>query len=190
MEPLGPEMMGVTGRDPDFSDTRWILVRDAGQRDSPRSDTALAELCQRYWYPLYVYVRRVGYGPEDAQDLTQEFFARLMEKNYLDAADPEKGRFRTFLLIALKRFLANEWDRSHRQKRGGGQRIQSFSEGDTEFRYRSEPVDAMTPEKAFERQWALALLEQVSARLEAEMAAAGKALIFAELKPFLLGEKA
>ncbi len=183
------ELMGVPEREADFTDTCWNVVRAAGRRDSPQSDAALAQLCRLYWYPLYVFVRRSGHGPEDAQDLTQEFFARLMEKSYLEAANPEKGKFRSFLLVALKRFLANEWDRAHRNKRGGGRQVLSLSEGDTEFRYRTEPADPMTPEKAYERRWAMTVLDEVLVRLEAELVAAGKRRTFEELKQFLLDEE-
>ena len=189
MEPNDLERMGVAERGPDFTDTVWSMVLDASRRDSPGCEAALARLCQRYWYPLYYYVRRLGHGPEDAQDLTQEFFVRLMQKGYLEAANPEKGRFRSFLLVALKRFLANEWDRANRLKRSPGRQLLSLSEQDTELRYRHEPADPMTPEKAYERRWAMLLLDQALTRLQAEMTAAGKTQIFEELKPFLLGEK-
>ena len=175
-------------KDGSFADTHWSVVLAAGRRGSAPGDAALAKLCQTYWYPLYTYVRRLGHNAEDAQDLTQEFFLRLIEKNYLQSVDRAKGKFRSFLLIALKRFLANEWDRASRQKRGGGQEILSLDEENTETRYLAEPADAMTPEKAFERRWALALLDQVLKRLETEFTAAGKAKAFEELKIFLTGE--
>ncbi|HXJ61546.1 MAG TPA: sigma-70 family RNA polymerase sigma factor [Verrucomicrobiae bacterium] len=172
-----------------FSSTHWSVVLQSGQADSPQAAAALAKLCHAYWYPLYLFVRRTGHNAEDAQDLTQAFFERLMEKRYLAAADPEKGKFRSFLLTALKRFLANEWDRATRQKRGGGQQILSLNTQDSETRYLAEPADVMTPAKLYERRWALTLLEQVITRLESEMVAAGKARIFEELKIFLTGEK-
>ncbi len=184
------ELMGVPEREADFTDTCWNVVRAAGRRDLPESGEALAQLCRRYWYPLYVFVRRSGHGPEDAKDLTQEFFSKLMEKEYLSAADPEKGKFRSFLLVALKRFLVNEWDRANRLKRGGGREVISLSEGNTEFRYRSEPADPMTPEKAFEQRWAMTLLDEVLARLEVEMKAAGKGHVLEQLKPFLVEDQA
>ena len=121
----------------------------------------MAKLCQTYWYPVYTFVRRLGHSPEDSKDLTQEFFFRLVEKNYLKSLDRETGKFRSFLLVVLKRFLANEWDRANRQKRGGGRQIISLDEMDTELRYLAEPVDDCTPEKVFEQLWARALLKQV-----------------------------
>ena len=172
-----------------FDATQWTVVRDAGRPDTPQADAARARLCQAYWYPLYFYLRRLGRSPEDAQDLTQEFFARLLEKNYFQTADREKGKFRSFLLLLLKRFLADQWKCANRQKRGGGHTILSLDEQTTEGRYRAEPADELTPEKAFDRRWALTLLEQVHTRLQQECAAAGKAHLFAELKTFLAGER-
>lgn len=172
-----------------FLPTRWSLVREAGRRGSPQAEAALAQLCEIYWYPLYLYVRRLGHSAEDAQDVTQAFFARLMDKNYIALAEREKGKFRSFLLTALKRFLINEWDRTNRQKRGGGRQILSLDEENSENRYLAEPADQMTPEKAFDRRWAMTLLERVLNRLEADHAAAGKATVFAELRILLTGEK-
>lgn len=171
-----------------FKTTHWSVVLNAGQRDSPNGSAALARLCQTYWYPVYTFVRRLEHGPEDAQDLTQEFFFRLIEKDYLKALDRETGKFRSFLLVVLKRFLANEWDRANRQKRGGGRQIVSLNAEDTELRYRNEPVDDRTPEKVFDQRWALAVLEQVMNRLQTEMIEAGKAELFGGLKAFLGGE--
>jgi RNA polymerase sigma-70 factor (ECF subfamily) len=161
----------------------------AGQFGSPQADAALARLCETYWYPLYAHVRRLGHDAEEARDLTQEFFARLLEKEYLAAARPEKGRFRAFLLMVLKRFLAKEWARANRVRRGGGQRLISLDEQDAEGRYLAEPVDELTPDKSFDRRWAWTLLEQVLKRLEAEWQAAGKTAVFQELRGFLTGEK-
>jgi len=138
---------------------------------------------------LYVFVRRQGQSAEDAQDLVQGFFAKAIEKNFVAAAEPEKGRFRSFLLLALKRFMANEWDRVHREKRGGGREIISLDEQNTELRYKAEPPDEMSPDKAFERQWALTLLQQVLDRLCAEFSTPGKTRLFEEVKVFLSGEK-
>src|SRR6266705_2775390 len=171
-----------------FGTTHWSVVLLAGQAQSTQADAALARLCQTYWYPLYVFVRRQGRNHEDAQDLVQAFFARVLEKNYFKDAEREKGKFRSFLLMALKRFLANEWDRAIRLKRGGGQTIISLDEERTEGPYVVEPTDDASPEKAFERRWALTLLDQVLKQLEAEFADAGKATLFAELKCFLSGE--
>jgi RNA polymerase sigma-70 factor (ECF subfamily) len=138
----------------------------------------LETLCATYWYPLYAFVRRQGQSSPDAQDLTQEFFARLLQKDYLQAAAREKGRFRTFLLVALKRFLANEWDRVRAQKRGGGLSHLSLDTDLAEERYRVEPGDAVSADKIFERRWALTLLERTMTRLRDESGTAGKAAEF------------
>jgi len=171
-----------------FEDTNWFTVRQTASPPSPQTDTARASFCQSYWYPIYFYIRRLGHGPEDAQDFTQEFFARICQKNSLQSADREKGKFRSFLLILLKRFMADEWDRKQRLKRGGGQTTVSLDAQDTEFFHRSEPADELTPEKAFERRWAAALMAQVLNRLQDECAAAGKTEVFNEVRPFLSGE--
>jgi len=171
-----------------FWTTHWSQVLLAGDPNSTKAHEALTKLCQTYWYPLYMFVRRQGQGPEDAQDLVQGFFARLLEKRYLKSADPDKGRFRSFLLVALKRYLANEWDRANRLKRGGGEQIISLDEQDTEQRYKAEPIDHMSPERAYDRQWATTLLEQVLDRLEAEFETAGKPELFHELSAYLKGE--
>ena len=178
-----------SGHDGLFTTTNWSVVLSAGQASSLDSEAALSALCQTYWYPLYVFARRCGQNPEDARDLVQGFFAKLLEKNYLKVADPQKGKFRSFLLNAFKRFMANEWHRARCKKRGGQHLIVSLSEPETEARYRAEPADEMTPEKAFERRWVITLLDQVLSRLEAELATAGKSQMFAELKIFLVGEK-
>jgi len=172
-----------------FEATQWSVVVSAGNQESPQAQQALAKLCQAYWYPLYVFVRRQGQRPEDAQDLVQGFFAKVIEKNYLADAEREKGRFRSFLLLALKRYMANEWDHARREKRGGGKEIISLDEQNTEMRYKTEPADEMSPEKAFERQWALTLLQQVLDRLSSEFTTAGKTALFEELKVFLNGGK-
>lgn len=161
------------------------MVVSAGDSRSPQAGRSLAILCENYWFPLYAFVRRAGHSAEDAQDLTQEFFVRLLDKRFLAAADRQKGRFRTFLLTAVKRFLANEYDRATAKKRGGGQTIVPLE--DLEARYAQEPADTLTPERIFERQWALALLDQVLARLQAEMTAGGKAALFDALKGHLTG---
>ncbi len=172
-----------------FATTHWTVVLAAGQRHTPQSDGALEELCQTYWFPLYAYVRRRGYSKEDAEDLTQAFFARLLEKNCLANLESDKGKFRAFLLAALKHFLANEWDKSQRQKRGGG--VDHFAldwqTADTQFQVAatSEP----SPDRAYDREWALALLAKVIARLHAECAADGKGKLFEQLKIFLAAGK-
>ena len=168
-----------------FAATRWTMVLTAGQTASPQAGRALEELCRAYWYPLYAYVRRRGYDVHDAEDLTQEFFARLLAKHYLADVDRTKGKFRSFLLASLKHFLANEWDRAHAAKRGGGQPLLSLDTQKAETRYRSEPADELTAEKLLDRQWALALLDQVLDRLQAEFVADGKAEQFDQLKMFL-----
>jgi DNA-directed RNA polymerase specialized sigma24 family protein len=171
-----------------FDATSWTMVREAGQAASPEADTARAKLCQGYWYPLYFYVRRLGHSPDDAQDLTQEFFARLLEKNYIATADREKGRFRSFLLVLLKRFLAREWARASRQKRGGGVELIPLDLERTENRYVAEPADELSPDKAFDRRWAQVLLARVTDRVRAQCVAEGKGHLFAELRPFLSDE--
>jgi RNA polymerase sigma-70 factor (ECF subfamily) len=168
-----------------FAATRWTVVLTAGHGSSPQAGRALEELCRTYWYPLYAYVRRRGHSPHEAEDLTQECFARLLAKNYLADVHREKGRFRSFLLASLKHFLANEWDRARAVKRGGGQPLLSLDVQTAETRYRSEPADDLTAEKLLDRQWALALLDQVLARLQAEFVADGKEKQFDELKVLL-----
>ncbi len=165
-----------------FAATRWTMVLAAGRGDSPQAARALDELCRLYWYPLYAYIRRCGHEAHEAEDLTQEFFARLLAKNYLADVEREKGKFRSFLLASLKHFLANEWDKARAQKRGGHHTFVSL---DAETRYRSEPADEPSADKLLDRQWALALLDQVLARLAAE----ADAKQFAVLKPFLTAGK-
>jgi len=160
----------------------------AGGSDATAASRALEELCRVYWYPLYSFVRRSGYGPEDAQDLTQGFFASLLAGASLAVVHPDKGRFRSFLLAALKHYLANEWKRAQRQKRGGGVLLLSLDEQDAEGRYLHEPVDELTPERAYERRWAEALLAQVLTRLRAEFVAARQADRYEGLKGFLLND--
>jgi RNA polymerase sigma-70 factor (ECF subfamily) len=167
----------------EFAATRWTLVLAAAAGNvSPRAHEAMAELCRSYWYPLYAFIRRHGHDAHEAEDLTQEFFARLLAKQFLSGVDREKGRFRAFLLTAVKRFLANEYDHARAQKRGGGQKIVPLDGLESEARYCREPAHAFTAERLFERQWALTLLEKVLARLQAEMHGAGKAALFDVLK--------
>jgi RNA polymerase sigma-70 factor (ECF subfamily) len=174
---------------PIFVTTHWSVVLSARQKDSPQSAAALEALCRTYWYPLYAYVRRQGHPPPDAQDLTQEFFARLLEKDYLKAAAREKGRFRTFLIVALKRFLANEWDRARAQKRGGGQALLSLDAEQAEQRYSIEPVEGSTAERIFDRRWALTLLDRTMVRLREEFSGAGKGEDFDHLKGCLTADR-
>jgi len=167
------------------------MVLHAGRQSSPQSARALAELCQAYWYPLYAWVRRQGHSREDAEDLTQGFFARFLEKNYLAGLDAGRGKFRAFLLASLKHFLANEWDKSQRLKRGGGVTHLSLDWQSADERFHLDPPDPSSPDKAFDREWALALLERVIIRLREECAAAGKAELFEQTKGFLMaGETA
>jgi RNA polymerase sigma factor (sigma-70 family) len=168
-----------------FVTTHWSLVARAAEADPAQSEAALEELCRTYWYPLYAYIRRLGRSPQDAEDLTQSFFARLLEKKYLADAEPEKGKFRTFLLTALKRFLANEWDREHAQKRGGFQTVLSIDQAAAESRWASEPGHDAAPDVLFERQWARILLDLVLHRLEQEYAQTGRAALFVQLRPCL-----
>jgi RNA polymerase sigma-70 factor (ECF subfamily) len=158
--------------------------------DSRNAANALAQLCQTYWYPLYAYVRRRGQDPHDAQDLTQEFFARLLEGNFLKAVQQERGKFRWFLLSAVKRFLANEWNRAQATKRGGGQSIVSLDEETAEGRYRYEVPDHTTPDKLFDQSWVMTLLEQAQAQLQREYAESGRSELFEQLKIFLSGDRA
>jgi RNA polymerase sigma factor (sigma-70 family) len=172
--------------DPDrFHTTHWSLVVAAGQDES---DEALARLCADYWPPLYAYVRRCGYSLHAAQDVTQEFFTRLLDKDYLQSADRERGRFRSFLLTAFKHFLANERKASRAQKRGGGKLTFSLDFHAAEQAYQAAAVDSRTPEWLFEQQWALRLLDRVLHRLAEEYAAAGKGAMFVELRECLAGE--
>jgi len=172
-----------------FATTHWSVVMAAGQGESGPAQRALETLCRSYWYPIYVYVRRKGYGPEDAQDLTQEFFAQIIRKRHLRLADREKGKFRNFLLATLDYFLAREWNRAHRQKRGGRVQFVSLDAEPPEDRYRFLPADHHTPEKEFLRQWALAVLEDTMVVLGNECEASGKGMLFRELRPFLSGER-
>lgn len=172
-----------------FDTTHWSVVLAAGHGSAPGSQEALETLCRSYWYPLYVYIRRRGCTPEDAQDLTQQFFARLLEKKYLRLADPARGKFRAFLLSSLQHFLASEWIKATAAKRGGGKTVISLNEKDAEDRYLAEPADGLTPEKVYEKRWAMTLLDQVLNRLRDEFAADGKADQFEQLKAFLWGEK-
>jgi RNA polymerase sigma-70 factor (ECF subfamily) len=165
-----------------FVTTHWSVVLSAREANSPQSSAALEALCRSYWYPLYAHVRRQGYAPHDAQDLTQEFFARLLQKHYLDAAAREKGRFRTFLLVALKRFLANEWDRRHAQKRGGFTAVVSIDQEMAESRFAAEPAHQLQPDVLFDRQWAVTLLDRTMSRLREEYIASGRAKLFELLR--------
>ncbi len=172
-----------------FLTTHWSMVLAAREAASPQASEALEKLCRAYWWPLYAFVRQRGYNSPDAQDLTQEFFARLLEKNWLDSVDRTKGKFRSFLLAALKHFLAKEWRHSHAQKRGGQMALISLDEEGAEQQYLQVAAAGLSPEQLFEQQWATALLDQVLAVLREEFATAGKGAWFEEVKIFLTGEK-
>jgi DNA-directed RNA polymerase specialized sigma24 family protein len=174
-------------QEPIFATTHWSVVLHAGRPSSPEAARALDELCRIYWYPLYAYVRRQGFDVPTAQDLTQDFFAKLLEKNYVGVADRKRGKFRWFLLTAFKCFLANEWDRARAQKRGGGAKPLSLDGMTAEERYRHEPADALTADQLYDRRWALDLIERARGRLRDEYLAAGKAGRLAHLEPFLAG---
>jgi DNA-directed RNA polymerase specialized sigma24 family protein len=182
----GTSSVRVSGQ---FTTTHWSVVIAASQQDSSESMAALEILCRTYWYPLYAYIRRRGYEPADAQDLTQEFFARLLSKQYLRAVDHRKGKFRSFLLAALEHFLCNEWRRSNTQKRGGHFTFISLDNERAEQQYLQTPVANHSPEQVFDQQWAITLLERALAKLQEQLVGAGKGALFDHLKIFLTGEK-
>ncbi len=171
-----------------FTTTHWSAVVAAGGGDSPQASAALEGLCRKYWYPLYAYVRRQGHGPQDAQDLVQEFFARFLEKKYLRHADPRRGRFRTFLLTSLKNFLINDWVKANRDKRGGSREIISLDEAAAESRLAGEPATEQPPDALYDRGWAAILLERAMGALEEEFKQTGKGDSFQRLKGFVWGE--
>jgi RNA polymerase sigma-70 factor (ECF subfamily) len=172
----------------DFTTTHWTVVRQASG-NSPQAVAALETLARAYWYPLYAYVRRKGHNPHDAQDLTQAFFARLLEHGYLQNADRNQGRFRTFLLSSLKNFLINEWKRENRERRGGGQKLLSMDEETAETRFASEPFVEQPPDSLYDRGWAATLLELAMTALRAEFEQSGKLELFERLKVFVWGDK-
>jgi len=189
---MSPEGGLPQGNDPSprsFVTTHWSVVLTAGWGASGEADAALERLCRTYWWPLYAFIRRRGHEPHDAQDLTQEFFARLLARDFLRAVDRSKGKFRSFLLAALEHFLANDWRRVNAQKRGGGLTFISLDDTSTENRYQQLASPALSPERVFEQQWAITLLDQTISRLREEFVSAGKEALFAELKIFLTGEK-
>ena len=172
-----------------FPRTRWSLVLAAAQKGSAESTAALETICSSYWQPLYAYVRRCGQSEHDAEDLTQEFFNHLLEKRWLDSANPEKGKLRTFLIVMLKRFMANEWRRASTQRRGSGLAHVRFS---TDFAESHSAVDqgrSLAPDELFDRQWAMTLLNRTIERLQAEFASAGKLADFAKLKDCLMAAR-
>ena len=184
----GPHEPVETTHQQSFVTTHWSVVLAARAPDAPQAAAALAELCRTYWYPLYAFVRRKGHSPPDAQDLTQAFFARLLEKNYVAQADRERGRFRTYLLAALSHFLADEWDKTQRLKRGGGLEIISFDAASAEERYRLEPVEQLDAAKLYERRWVTTLFDKVLSRIEEEFRDSGKGRLFEGLKRSLIAE--
>jgi RNA polymerase sigma factor (sigma-70 family) len=183
-EQLGP----LPGRAAEFVTTHWSIVVGAAQRDSPEAMAALDKLCRSYWYPIYVFVRRKGYTPHEAEDLTQEFFARLIKGRDLEAVRREKGRFRSYLLVSLKHFLVNEWKRGQTQKRGGGQDLIPLDLALAEDVYAAESSAVQTPENAFERRWAFTLLETVLGRLRAEYTESERGKLFDCLRDYLSSE--
>jgi RNA polymerase sigma factor (sigma-70 family) len=182
-DPLAPTRTAS----PRFATTRWSIIVAACEGPATEADAALEAFCRAYWYPLYAYIRRSGHPPADAQDLTQAFFARLLEKDWLRAALPERGRFRSFLLMALKRFLAKEWRRDVARKRGGGHSFVALDAGEAEARYAVEP--ALGPDEMFERRWALTVLERALAALAADYTAAERTAEFAALKAHLVSAR-
>jgi len=172
-----------------FATTRWSVVMAARDKASPESEEALQTLCKGYWHPLYAFVRRLGNSPHDAQDLTQEFFARLLQKDWLGAVERERGRFRTFLIMAVKRFLANEWDKNRAARRGGGQMPVPLDTEFAEERYLADPGAALSADHLYERRWALTLLDQAMTRLRAEYESDGRGGDFVRLKEYLTAER-
>jgi RNA polymerase sigma factor (sigma-70 family) len=171
-----------------FEQTQWSLVVLAGRKSSPGAAEALNSLCRTYWYPLYCYVRRKGYSPHDAQDLTQEFFARLLKSNSFATASREKGKFRTYLLSALNHFLSDEWDKARAAKRGGGEVLISLDQEDAEKRFQNEPCVDLSPDKVYDRRWALTVLREALNALRKEHEQPEKMRLFDLLKPHLTSE--
>jgi RNA polymerase sigma-70 factor (ECF subfamily) len=185
-----PESSSAAQAPGSFATTHWSLVLAARDRAAPEAHDALAALARTYWYPLYAFIRRQGHPADQAQDLTQEFFTRLLEKDALGRVDQSRGRFRSFLLAACKNFLANEHDRARAQKRGGGRTFVSIDFRDAESQYSLEPTHNLTAERLFERRWALALLHDVLYRLREEFAARGKEQLFEGLRHHLVADSA
>src|SRR4051812_36151162 len=187
----GAESPPALRRPGQFATTRWSVVLHAGRAGSKASSAhdALARLCRTYWFPLYAHVRRRGFSAHDAEDLTQEFFARLLARQSIAQADPARGRFRAFILTGLNHFLSDEWDRARAEKRGGARALLSLDMADAEDRFAHVADPAAAPDQMFDREWALAVLRTVLAQLEAEYQAAGKTDVFAALKPTLTGAR-
>ncbi|MCP4613284.1 MAG: sigma-70 family RNA polymerase sigma factor [Planctomycetes bacterium] len=172
-----------------FATTHWSVVLQAGQPKAPGYQQALETLCQSYWFPLYAYLRRHGYSNQQAEDHTQAFFCRIMEKQVLRMADSKRGKFRSFLLGTLKHFLSDEYDRARAQKRGGGRKILSIDFTEAENQYSLEPAHGLSPEKLFDKSWALTVLDRTMAHLKAELASQNKQELFDHLKIYLTVEK-
>jgi len=189
MFPAGEDSSELTPRRQQFDTTHWSVVL-AARGESADAQMALEKLCRVYWYPLYAFVRRQGHSPEDTEDLIQGFFARLLQRKDLETVQRERGRFRSYLLVSLKHFLINEQLRARTEKRGGGQSLISLDEVEAEKKFAREPVDNSTPEKIFERRWALALLDTVLERLRREHEATGRLRLFDTLRCFLSDEPA
>lgn len=171
-----------------FTTTHWSLVLTAYASDTTTAAVALNKLCQSYWYPVYAFIRRKGHQPEDCRDLTQEFFAELLEKDFFKMADRERGRFRSFLLASVKNFLGHQWEKARAKKRGGEYGFVSLDAQEAEGHYALEPADPVTPDQLFERRWALTILEQTFVRLRGEYVTAGKGKLFETLQPCLSGD--
>lgn len=180
---LSPRSAGM------FATTHWSVVLSAGQSESPQAAEALEKLCRTYWYPLYAYLRRTGCNPDDAEDLVQGFFLYLLEGRILRSVEREGGRFRSFLLGTLKRFVSDQRDKASAQKRGGGRQLISWELAEAEHRFLREPADEESPDRLYERRWASVLLERAMERLRQEWASGSKADLFAQLKGFVSGEK-
>ena len=187
---MGQEAIGAPGAvaQPLFATTHWSVVLAAANQESPEGAAALEKLCRTYWYPLYAYVRRSGHSPEDAQDLTQAFFACLLARDSLAQVRPQKGKFRSFLLTALRHFLSDQWSQARAVKRGGRVEVLSWDALEAEGRYRLEPVERLDAERIYERRWAMTLLEQALNRLRDESTAAGKTELFEALESLVAGE--
>jgi len=184
----GFKAAGINSAGMQFTTTHWSVVLAAGDQTSPRVEQALTRLCQTYWFPIYAFVRKRGHSPEQAQDLTQEFFAGFLEKNHVAKAARERGRFRSFLMTSVENFLRNENDRARAQKRGGGRKLISLDEQDAEERYLCEPATEMDPAKTFEQRWAATLLGAVLTRLQEEFGATGRGDLFESLQAHLWGD--
>lgn len=178
---------GKTARGRRFHTTQWTVVCAAQQATEASRTAALEALCRAYWYPLYAYVRRRGYSAAEAEDLTQEFFCHLLAKNSLKSANQHRGKFRTFLLVSMKRFLITEWRHAHTQKRGGNYRFVPIDTGWAEASYHHEPVDHVTPDALYERRWALLIVERALTAVRRDMEQSGKSRLFNALKDALLG---